>query len=512
MKKLLLFLSALGILQTSCIERVGKMKPNIPEEPESAALKAFRIEKSLNPMLDKDIEFRIYDNHNITAYATSEVNLESLRPSFDVQHGTLSVSGTSQQSGVTRNNFSDKITYVLTGEDGKTTNYTVHLIPYTGLPVVTITTNGAKEILNKEDWLPGLMTIDGMGRFDDFSDSLYVRGRGNGSWKFPKKPFNAKLYAKSEVLGMKKHKRWCFLANYRDRTLLRNDLTLKIGQQAEGLEWTPDGEFAEVIVNGEHRGNFYICEHIRVDKNRVNIDEMELADTEGEKLTGGYLLELDTYYDEVNKFRSALNNWPVNLRSPDEDVCGREQFAYIRDYFNKVEGLLSEGKFAEAYESYIDKNSFADYFLVQTLAGNTEIKSIYSIFCYKKRNGKLYAGPLWDFDLSAFAKESGTSTDGAVWYKYLLKDPAFVSLLRERYAVLKPKIDAWAPDYIRSRATYLKASVDENWKQWEIDTKYLYNKLNGDETMASYDEAVDRMVRIYEARSSWLETFLAGLK
>lgn len=499
-------MAAIGfLLLNGCIERIGNIKPKSP-----GSLKAFRIERSQNPSIDKDLVFTIYSNDNVTAYATAEYSLKGLKATFETEHGTLSVAGVEQKSGVTPNDYTNKVVYTLEGENGESRNFTVHLVPYTGLPVITITTNELKEIRDRENWLPARMTIDGMGQFEPFDDSLYVRGRGNGSWKFPKKPFNAKLYTKKQVLDMPKHKRWCFLANYRDRTLMRNDLTLKIGQMADGLEWTPNGEFAEVIFNGTHQGNFYLCEHIRVDKNRVKIDEMESTDTEGENLTGGYLLELDTYYDEINKFKTALNGWPVNLKSPDDDVCVPEQMNYIRNFYDRIEQLLHEGEYRTLYDSYIDADSFADYYLVQTLAGNTEIASIYSVFCYKKRGGKLYAGPLWDFDLSAFSKADGTTNTGTIWYKYLLKDPAFKSLLKERYALLKPKADAWAADFIRQRAAYLQKSAAVNWEKWEIDLKYLYNRLNGDETI-SFDAAIDRLVDMYEARSAMLEEFLANL-
>lgn len=494
------------LLAGGCMKTVGNLKIR-----SAGSLTDFRIEQSLNPGIDRDIVFTLYDNHRITAYATAAFDVKNLKATFRTEHGTLSVAGVEQVSGRTGNDFSEPVVYTLEGENGQTTAYTVHLVPYTGLPVVTITTVGEREVSDREQWLPGMMHVDGMGLYDDFSDSLYVRGRGNGSWKFPKKPFNAKLYAKSPLLGMPRHKRWCFLANYRDRTLLRNDLTLGIGQWAEGLEWTPHGVFAEVIFNGRHQGNFFVAEHIRADKNRVPIREMQSADTAGESLTGGYLLELDTYYDETNRFRTALGDWPVNLKSPDDDVCVPEQLAYIRDCFNEVERMLHDGEFDRLYASWIDAASFADYYLVETLSGNTETASVYSVYCYKKRNGKFYAGPLWDFDLSAFTREDGTTNSGTLWYKYLLRDPAFVALLRERYAVLKPKIDAWAPGYIREQARRLQRSADENWKLWEINTAYLYNRLNGDETMA-YDEAVARLVRMFEARSAWLEQYLSTLR
>ena len=84
-----------------------------------------------------------------------------------------------------------------------------------------------------------------------------------------------------------------------------------------------------------------------------------------------------------------------------------------------------------------------DYYLVQTLSGNTEAGGPFSVFCYKKRGGKLYAGPLWDFDLSTFTKATGTTNTNTIWYKYLLKDAIFKAALKERYALLKSKIDTW---------------------------------------------------------------------
>ena len=155
-------------------------------------------------------------------------------------------------------------------------------------------------------------------------------------------------------------------ANYRDRTLMRNDVTLRLGQKTDNLEWTPSGQFVEVIFNGKHQGNFYLCEHIRVDKNRVNIDEMKESHNDGEKLTGGYLLELDNYFDEDFKFRTPINNWPINLKSPSDD-CTTEQFDYIQNYYNTVEEMLHNEQFEELYHNYIDIHSFIVYYIVQEI-------------------------------------------------------------------------------------------------------------------------------------------------
>ena len=138
---------------------------------------------------------------------------------------------------------------------------------------------------------------------------------------------------------MPKHKRWVLLANYLDRTLLRNHVAFHIAMLTD-LEWTPRGQHVELILNGEYRGNYYLCEQIKVDENRVNIHEMESSDIEGEALTGGYLMELDNHYDEVNKFKSQIRELPYMFKEPDEDVLTAEQFAYMQDYVNDFENAL----------------------------------------------------------------------------------------------------------------------------------------------------------------------------
>ena len=96
---------------------------------------------------------------------------------------------------------------------------------------------------------------------------------------------------------MPKHKRWVLLANWMDRTLMRNRVAFKLGECTQ-LDWTPRGEYVELVLNGKHLGNYLLCEQIKVDENRVNIAEI---DAESEDVSGGYLMELDTYFDVLMK-------------------------------------------------------------------------------------------------------------------------------------------------------------------------------------------------------------------
>ena len=477
---------------------------------QTSILQSFKFETSKNKSIAEDIVMEILPNNNVSGYLKDKADLSSLIATFDVGNGKMYVNDIEQTSGKTVNDFTSPVSYKLITADNKTIEYIVSLVPYTGLPVVVITTENQKDITDRKTWIKAHIKIDGMGNYDNTDAECAVKGRGNGSWKFPKKPFNLKLTERGHILGMKKHKRWSFLANYMDRTLIRNAATFKMGYEADALEWTPHGEFAELILNGNYIGNFQICEQVRVDKNRGAIDEMTAADIQGENLSGGYLLEFDTYYDEVNKFMTPIEDWPVNIKNPDEDILTPEQFVYIRDYIVTVEELMHDGDFEELYDKYIDIDSFVDYWLVQSLTGNTEIRPPHSVFCYKKRNGKLYAGPIWDFDLSTFTKSFTSAHAKSIWYKYLLQDDVFKKRVKERFEMFSSRTNAVIPEYISSQESYLTTSTEINFRLWPIDLEKLWGRVNGDEEKSS-EEAFRIMQDMYTYRMEWLRNYVNSL-
>ena len=370
----------------------------------------------------------------------------------------------------------------------------------TGLPVVTIHTENNADIKDKENWISGTMTIDGVGKFDDYEGSLTIRGRGNSTWLYPKKPFAIKLDSKSEILGMPSHKRWVLLANYMDRTLMRNSIAFEISKMT-GLEWTPRGQFVEVMLNDVHLGNYYLCEHIKVDKNRVNIEEMKATDNDEESVTGGYLIEMDTYYDEVNKFKSEICDLPVMLKEP-EDITP-QQFEYIQDYINTIEKVLysDSSLMAREYTSYLADTTFIDWWIVMELTYNVEVRHPKSSYFYKDRSGLLKAGPVWDFDWGTFIYRYDFCAKNAIWYSRLFEDPVFVSKVKARWAKFKPQFESIAL-LIEEQGRELSESAGLDDAMWKISNSDL---VNGDEQL-SYRDAVTLMKKVYEERIKWLDT------
>lgn len=261
----------------------------------------------------------------------------------------------------------------------------------------------------------------------------------------------------------------------------------------------------EVVLNGTYLGNYYLCEQIKIDQERVNITEMKKTQTQEPEITGGYLVELDTYYDEINKFKTARKKLPVNIKEPDEEVLNSQQKSYIENYFNKIEDILYASNELSTYKDYIDTDSFIDWWLVHELTGNGEPNHPKSSYMHKDRNGKLKAGPIWDFDWGTFTPGSNSfKANKSIWYDMLFEDPAFKARVKERWTSLKPGFQTILP-FIDEQAAYIRQSAIVSNNMWPIT-----QNVNGDEQMF-FDDAVKRLRDAYEQRISTLDRLIGNL-
>ncbi|MDR2146229.1 MAG: CotH kinase family protein, partial [Tannerella sp.] len=267
------------------------------------------------------------------------------------------------------------------------------------IPDVIIHTVDAREVMDKENYIRGIVSFISEDGTQFYSDSLEIRGRGNASWDFPKKPYRLKLYNSTSPLGFPaKAKNWTLINNYGDKTLLRNLLAFDISKRFE-MPYTPAGRPVNVYFNGEYKGCYQFCDHIDVRENRVDVDEMDEEDNSGEKLTGGYLVEVDAYYlTEKLWFESNRIKIPVTIKSPDDDVITPEQKDYLINYFNMLENAVYNSS-PSFYRNYLDIQTFVRHFLIGELTGNTD--TYWSVYMYKPRgNDRFYVGPVWDFDIA----------------------------------------------------------------------------------------------------------------
>ena len=270
-----------------------------------------------------------------------------------------------------------------------------------GLPLVVINTVDAVEPYDKVNDIASYVRIINTDH-SFVMDSATTRLRGNASTQFPKKPYRIKFDSKQQPLDAPaKAKKWTLINNYGDKTLMRNLLAFHISQQM-GMPYTPYGKAVDVILNGEYKGCYQLCDQIEVNKNRVNIDEMEDTDVSGEALTEGYLWEIDAYAYEEKSWFNSNHNIPVTIKSPDEDDITPEQSQYIRDFFNAMEADVYGSHFAHpdnGWRRLLDAETFLKHFLIGELSGNTD--TYWSVYQYKKRGeDKVYTGPVWDFDIA----------------------------------------------------------------------------------------------------------------
>lgn len=395
-------------------------------------------------------------------------------------------------------NMQSPVTLTVEARGGQTKDYTITAFP-SELPVVFIDTPNATPITSKKEWLEGgSITIWTTDSNVASLGTTKIKGRGNSTWYYPpKKPYNIKLDKKASILGMPKDKSWCLLANFLERTKLRNWVGFSLAAKTK-LDWTPRGQFVELVLNGQHNGFYYLCEKIKVSKDRINIKEMKATDTDESSITGGYILEFDTNYDEVNKFKTDIRELPVMIKEPDENVLVPEQFNYIQSFINNVEATLAAG---EPYDGLIDIDSFIDVWMVKELVYNTEMRLPRSIYYYKDRGGPLKAGPVWDFDLDAFRMSwIFLHKDQAVWYPYLFEYPEFVQRAKEKWNENK---DGFMEviNSINDMHEAIRFAEARDATMWVLDNSYPYKR----DVDLTFDEANEAMIQGLTDRWNWLD-------
>lgn len=469
----------------------------------TGSITAVALRKSSNPGLSEDVIFD-YDAATMTfsTYVDDYISERVFIPEFTSEGvDRIEVNGRTIDKAGTPIDLSRDVTAIAyVGESAIC--YTLHFECFTTIPVLHINTPGRVSINSRDKWVEGAtLRLDGMGHFDDIeTTTISIRGRGNSTWGYPKRPYTIRFDQKCEVMGMPKHKRWVLLANYMDRTLLRNRVAHFLADKTS-LQWTPRCEYVELILNGLHLGQYLLTEQVRVDNDRIDITEMTAADNAGEAITGGYLLELDFHFDNQWQWHSS-HNIPFAVKYPDEEDLTTEQFNWIKGHINDVEAVLYGSNYTDrdsGYESYIDTQSFVDYWLIYELCVNHELANPGSVYLTKDRNGKLTAGPIWDFDWGTFSFQASPAAQSrlfmthAWWYGRLFSDDSFKALASERWQVLRPQfIEVF--DFIDREREYIRRSWSVNFDFWDITTN-----TNGDERL-DFDAAVDRMKEVIQKR------------
>lgn len=509
---------------------------------EGEDIKTFTVTQAPRPKRNTNdflsFEFRQEDNPHLADSYTMEIGedgtisgrLKDLNDRTDALIATFATNGDKvyvgaqeQISGQTVNDFSKPVTYRVVSETGDIKFYTVRAMRFTGLPILYINVNSGNEITSKEVWVPAKLELVGNLDMDGLElQDIEIKGRGNASWGtfLKKRSYNFRLSSRQKVLGMPKHKRWVLMANYRDKTLLRNAVAFYMSSLSSSIQWTPRYRQVELVLNGTFRGVYQLAEQIKIDVNRVNVQEMLPTDTDPERITGGYIIELDRIVDNDQYGWTATymkgSARRINIKVPDKEDGNNAQFAYIRKHMDLLDSLLgttAPGNFGPVYERYFDLPTMIDEWLVFELSGTTEPNGPSSYYLYKDRgNDKVYGGPVWDFDYRSYIPSTARQwiNMGALWMPYLMKDPQFVETLKERWNLLYPKLSS-VYDFIDQEIEYMQYSQDENWAIHEQNLIDDNRRENGDEFIP-WRDAVDRMREYLEIKIAWMNGQIKNLK
>ena len=387
------------------------------------------------------------------------------------------------------------------------------------IPVIRIKTKNSAPILDKKNYVDGTITISDPEKLysdvAEFSAEMGIRGRGNSTWSFPKKPWKVKLKEKASLLGMPADKEWALLANYADRTLVRNIVAMKLSEIC-GFSWTPRMHSVEVYLNGKYQGVYTLCEHKKVSSDRVDIDVVGEDVTGGDAITGGYYLEIEEQQDETTCWWTSMGV-PMMFSDPEEP--NSEQLAYVKGLFESFEQALwaKDHSQTSGYPKYIDVDSFVDYYIVQELTKNIDGNLRKSSFITKERGKKMEMYHLWDFDLTLgncgyFWGNVGNGPENFwikldKWYPHLFADPAFVDKVQKRWNELKPEFDK-IPEFIDEQTFYLAKAQERNFKVWSIweSVDWVYFP-----SLGSYEKEVEYLKDFYTKRLEWLDRELNEL-
>lgn len=419
--------------------------------------------------------------------------------------------------------------------------------PFTGtvLPLLIINSNG--QLINDEPKIMADMRIifKGNGQINTASDSANVYSgkagieqRGTSSSNMPKKSFNFETRNADStdrnvsLLGMPSESDWLLLANYSDKTQLRNyyayHLFGKLGR------WAPRMRFCELLLNGEYQGIYLLGEKIKRDNDRVNISSLSSGITTLPELSGGYIFKLDwvkprdvVWKSEFNAINSIKKlNYILEYPKPANVI--HEQLDYIKSYVDSFEYVMTQPYYNNSvtgYTRFIDRSSLVDIFLLSEFTKNVDAYRLSSFFS-KDRNGKIIAGPPWDYDLAMgnvnywdcentagwSLKTQMVNTDQCpFWWDILFMDTLFQNRVRCRWeelrnTVFNPQIIATEIDSV---AASLGSSINMNFVKWPVLGVYVWP--NPDPIPADYAGEIQNLKNWISSRFAWLEINLPGI-
>ena len=459
-----------------------------------------------NHSLRNNVECKIIGDSIIDCWLPGMSNEKKLKPRFTFEGTMVVIDGYEAESGKTQIDFT-RPRKVVVATSNKNRYYTIYVHSYTGLPIMTITTDGLKEVTSKDVYIGAKLVLQEdvktRAAGDVVESRVNIKGRGNSSWKFPKKPYRLKFDEKVSMLDMHKDKSWVLIPNYNDKSMIRNSLAFYMSN-ISNLDYTPESHFIELIFNGKYKGTYQLCEKLKISGHRVDVGD------------DGFLVEIDSRAPGESDSRyfqvSHLEN-VVNIKDP-EVQYNDANYRYIKDYVVKADQALFSSNFTDpkvGWQAYLDMDSFVDWYLIQEIGKNLDGNFDTSCFMHLARGGKLMMGPMWDMDVAygnidqanqSCYRPTGFHIKNVQWYARLFKDPAFVKRVKERFNFFYNHMNDILAN-VNADAQYLKYSAQENNDVWGVLNVKTWPNYN---IWGSYQNEVQDVKEWFVTRMKWLKT------
>lgn len=481
-----------------------------------SAVPDITLEAANNPYLLSDMHWTVADDTSFVLCA----QIDHVTPPSALKNAALTVSAPerctisfagSVNSDGTVNLLDPMGCYVRVSDASGSSLYYIETACTLQMPVVLIETDSGAAITSKEEYVDATVSIEsdytaGLPSLE--SSAAKIRGRGNTTWEWAeKKPYKIKFEEPVSVLGMERGKTWVLLANFADKSLIRNYVALECAKVLDNIDCYATQYPVDVYINGEYAGIYTLGQQVEKGQNRLYIQE------DAGNVNTGFLLELGVSRESGHPVFSSSILRNVGVLEPAN--ADEQTLTYIQNYVNVADNAV---KLMDQYENYIDVPSLIDWFIMTELSYNADSCFRRSVFMTKGAGQKLKMSQVWDFDLAfgnsvadqqRYEEWACLTNDGGYvhynWMCQLMQDDTFVAQLRERWNHVKDALLETAITSLEEGYRLTAPSADDNFALWDILFARVGMQPEAVVLCYTHERQVEYLRTFIETRWNWID-------
>ena len=390
-------------------------------------------------------------------------------------------------------------------------------------PAIYITTDDGKPVWSDSRAVGFTLSVTNVPRkYQLNSVTGEIKTRGNASLGWDKKSYTLKFDMKQKLVGLGegKNRNWVLISNHCDQSLIRNYIAFWLQNQLDGIPWSPECRMVDLYLNNEYVGDYMLVEKITTGETKIDI----LKGDETGEIDADFLVELDNYAykgGEKGTVWFTARGYPYEIRG--EDGLTPERCNYIDDWMTAAWDTVSGGS-DEDVKKLLDLDAAVDSYILAELTKNIDC-GWSSFFLYRK-DGKLFLGPSWDFDLAMgndmrldngsykklYAGKNNGFGQQNWWYIALMQRPWFVEMVKERWnELMEARLIEKMIEEIDRCWKMNQDSFNHNFERWPIFGQRLNQEPDQVRALSSAEEHVEYLKQWLIDRAAWLDETFADM-